>query len=208
WHISLSMWLRDYIYFPLGGSKRGKLRKYINIAVVFLISGLWHGTGLTFLVWGILHGFMRITGEILLPLRKKIASLLKINRDNMSNRFLRVAVTFFMVTFNWIFFRALSLRQALDLIKSSLLIRPWELTDGTLFNYSLDAKDFNVIVVGLIIMGINAFISEKKYNIKQKILEQGIWFKWLLFYAAIIGILIFGIYGPGYNNANFMYFNF
>ena len=73
WHISLSTWLKDYIYIPLGGNRHGKFRKYINLIVTFTISGLWHGSGLKFVAWGLLHAMYQILGEILMPARNRIA---------------------------------------------------------------------------------------------------------------------------------------
>ncbi|MBP3208702.1 MAG: MBOAT family protein, partial [Oscillospiraceae bacterium] len=80
WHISLSTWLRDYVYIPLGGNRKGAFRKYLNIIIVFAVSGIWHGSALTFLVWGLLHALYQLIGYIAMPLRDKIVEVLKIDR--------------------------------------------------------------------------------------------------------------------------------
>lgn len=84
WHISLSGWFKDYPYFPLGGSCKGKVRKYINIFIVFLVSGLWHGASWQFVIWGAVHGVMRVVGEITEKMREKIYTKLKFQRDTLA----------------------------------------------------------------------------------------------------------------------------
>ncbi len=105
WHISLSTWFRDYVYIPLGGNRKGRLRKYINTLVTFLLSGLWHGANGTFVLWGGIHGCAQIAEDVLhLHVKKKW-------------RFLSMAVVFVFVTFAWIFFRADTLQEACHVIR-------------------------------------------------------------------------------------------
>ena len=107
WHISLSSWLRDYVYIPLGGSRVALPRIYFNLLATFLVSGIWHGAGWTFVVWGALHGLYQCAGRAAKPLleKAKIPAAVKI------------FVTFCLVTFAWIFFRAESLGQAALVIR-------------------------------------------------------------------------------------------
>lgn len=100
WHISLSTWFRDYVYIPLGGNRRGRIRKYINTLITFLLSGLWHGASGTFIFWGGIHGCAQIVEDIF-GLNKK-----------RNFRYLSIAFVFLFVTFAWIFFRANTLREA------------------------------------------------------------------------------------------------
>lgn len=100
WHISLSTWLRDYLYIPLGGNRRGKARMYFNIAIVMLLGGLWHGAAWTFVVWGGIHGAMLI------------AERLRGNRPPIVPRPLRVVITFLIVTVAWVFFRSADMHAA------------------------------------------------------------------------------------------------
>ena len=81
WHISLSTWFRDYLYIPLGGNRRGKARKYINVLIVFAVSGLWHGAATSFLVWGLLNGIYQVIGSITAPLRARVRNALHLE-DN------------------------------------------------------------------------------------------------------------------------------
>lgn len=105
WHISLTSWLTDYVYKPLGGSRRGMFRQCLNTMAVFLLSGLWHGASWTFVLWGLLHG-LYMTGELLLEKRLP------------ENAWWRRGVTFLLVCFAWIFFRAETVPDALTLAKS------------------------------------------------------------------------------------------
>ena len=105
WHISLSGWLKDYIYIPLGGNRKGKVRKQINTLAVFLVSGVWHGSSLSFVFWGALHGFWNIIST---PKREDTP---------MWRQIIQMLVTFCGVTFTWVFFRAKNLAAAVTMLK-------------------------------------------------------------------------------------------
>ena len=105
WHISLSGWLRDYIYIPLGGNRKGKMRKNLNTMAVFLVSGIWHGSSMNFIIWGALHGFWNMI------------STSKKSDDPAWKQVLQVLITIFGVAFTWIFFRAKDLAAAVTMIK-------------------------------------------------------------------------------------------
>ncbi|MBR5528637.1 MAG: MBOAT family protein [Clostridia bacterium] len=106
WHISLTSWFKDYLYIPLGGNRKGKARMYINLFIVFLVSGLWHGANLTFVLWGVIHGIYRVVG--MLTKKKRDAAYEKLGMDvnGTAVRTFRKVVTFILVCFAWIFFRA------------------------------------------------------------------------------------------------------
>lgn len=108
WHISLSRWLKDYVYIPLGGSRCSKLRNYWNIFVTFLVSGIWHGANWTFIVWGLIHGFAQIIEKALGWNNKESKGFVKL---------LRIVGTFVLVTVAWIFFRMPTLSDAVLFIK-------------------------------------------------------------------------------------------
>lgn len=109
WHISLSSWLRDYIYIPLGGNRKGKMRKHLNTLAVFLVSGIWHGSSLSFVFWGALHGFWNMI------------STPKKDDDPVWKQILQVLVTILGVAFTWIFFRAKNLATAFTMMKHMIL---------------------------------------------------------------------------------------
>lgn len=104
WHMSLTRFLREYIYFPLGGSRRGKVKTYLNIMVVFLVSGIWHGANWTFIMWGLLHGTLNCLNRFTKSVWEKIP------------RALQWIVNFFIVNALWVIFRADSLGQAREFL--------------------------------------------------------------------------------------------
>lgn len=106
WHISLSTWFRDYVYIPLGGSRAGRIRHCINLFITFLVSGFWHGSALTFLAWGAMHGLLQIIETFLYPKRKAGAPARK-------KHWWQLPLTFCLVCLAWIFFRANSIQDAL-----------------------------------------------------------------------------------------------
>jgi D-alanyl-lipoteichoic acid acyltransferase DltB (MBOAT superfamily) len=120
WHRSLSTWLRDYVYFPLGGSRVVPRRRYFNVMLTFLLSGLWHGANWTFLAWGALHGAFTVVETVTAAPRDRLAGALFPGRLAIVRRGLAVAATFLLVDFAWIFFRASSLREAFAVIRALL----------------------------------------------------------------------------------------
>lgn len=119
WHITLTRFFTGYLYIPLGGNRRGKLRTYLNILIVFLVSGIWHGAGYTFIIWGLLHGVMNVVTRIFHEIKdrfsiteKEPAILRKLQKV------LAIVVTFTAVSIAWVFFRADTVSQALSVLKS------------------------------------------------------------------------------------------
>lgn len=130
WHISLSSWFKDYIYFPLGGSRCSKWKNMRNIMIVFMVSGLWHGAAWTFVIWGTLHGLYQVIGKLLKPWREKALEALHIAQDSKLLHLFRKAFTFVLVCFAWIFFRANSTSDAMLLMKK--LFTDWSISDAYL----------------------------------------------------------------------------
>ena len=209
WHISLTSWFRDYIYFPLGGSRCSRLKRYRNIMIVFLISGLWHGAAWTYVIWGGLNGLMQVIGDILKPTREKILGKLRINTASFGQKLVRILLTFVLVDIAWVFFRATDLSSALDILKSSFTVwNPWVLFDGTLYTLGLERIDFWVMILSiLLLLGVD-IIHANGIRIRDRILQQPLPVRWAVYYIAIFSILLFGIYGPGYDAASFIYFQF
>jgi D-alanyl-lipoteichoic acid acyltransferase DltB (MBOAT superfamily) len=112
WHISLSSWLRDYLYIPLGGNRKGRVRTYFNLAITMLLGGLWHGANIKFIIWGGLHGIGLVINKVILKLRPKHAIIPKWQKITSW------IITFHFVCFAWIFFRAESMNTAILMIKN------------------------------------------------------------------------------------------
>lgn len=209
WHISLTSWFKDYLYIPLGGSKKGILRKYLNKMIVFMLSGLWHGAQLTFVVWGAINGLYQVIGEILMPIREKVSDALGVNRDSEGFCVLRAIVTFTMIDFSWIFFRADSLGRAVYIIKSIFNAENiWTLFDGSLYNCGLDEKNFRFMLIAVIVLLVADFLKRKGIMVREIILRQDGYIKCLVVSFSILLIMVFGKYGPAYDAVNFIYFQF
>ena len=210
WHISLSTWFKDYVYIPLGGNRKGKIRKYFNLLVTFLISGLWHGASWNFVVWGLLHGIYRIAGEITKPLRDKCYDFLRVKRNVFSFNFLKRIITFFLVAFAWIFFRAKSVKIAFEFI-ARLFTRfnPWALFDETIYTLGLDRSEFSIFSLCVILLlAISILNYIRKKDIGSLLAEQNLWFRWIIFISIAVIILIYGEYGINFSSSKFIYFDF
>ena len=118
WHISLSSFLRDYIYIPLGGSRAGNAKKQRNLLITFLVSGLWHGASLPYVLWGALHGLLQILENLLEPIRRRLTGRLKKGEHSLLYRIPATILTFLLVDLCWIVFRAATLRDLGRLLAS------------------------------------------------------------------------------------------
>lgn len=160
WHISLSSWLRDYVYIPLGGNRKGRFRKYINLMITFLVSGLWHGSGGTFLLWGALHGSYQIIGDAAHKEHSK--------QKRLVHRMAGIVVTFALVDFAWLFFKADSLEQAFGMIERMLF--HFGLREMTYYgSYLLGDTRLNLIflLIGIVIVFWVDFLHEKNIYIEE-----------------------------------------
>lgn len=217
WHITLSSWLRNYVYIPLGGNRKGTVRKYINILVVFLVSGMWHGGGVSYLFWGALHGIYQILGALLKKPREWIARQLGLGahlpRDTFSVRhkcrkFFQVLCTFCLVTFAWIFFRAHSFNEGLEYVEKMLILDNFGFFfDTSLLQLGLSAKEINVLLVGLAVLFV-VEILQTRYSLREKISQMPVFLRWPIYWIGLLMVLIFGVYGRGYAAANFIYGGF
>lgn len=200
WHISLSTWFRDYLYIPLGGSRGGTTMKVRNIFIIFIVSGFWHGANWTFIVWGALNALY------FLPLL-----LTKNNRRNMDvvaqgnifpsiKEVLMMGVTFGLTVFAWIFFRAESLRHAIDYIggifSSSIFTRP----------EFLDNRDVKIVLILLtVFVLIEWFGREGQYAIENIVVVKSKVARWSLYFSILLILYFFGAFDE---TVEFIYFQF
>ncbi|MCQ2525044.1 MAG: MBOAT family protein [Lachnospiraceae bacterium] len=210
WHISLSTWFRDYLYIPLGGNRKGKVRKYLNLMIVFLVSGLWHGANFTFVVWGAIHGFFQVVSDCTRGFFIKLNERLKIKTDVFSFKLLRILVTFLMVSFAWIFFRSDSISDALRFIKRMFdRPTPWNFFNGEIYNLGLDRVEMNVLLISVVILLLVDLLKYlKNKTLDAFLFEQNIWFEWFVIIGLIVMIYVFGEYGPSFDAKQFIYFQF
>lgn len=183
WHISLSTWFRDYLYIPLGGNRSGTLRRYINLSIVFLVSGLWHGAGWNFMLWGALHAVFVVVELIY---RSQFG---KVNIPDA----LKMILTFFVVSIAWIFFRTTSTEQSFGII---------ELLFGGANFGSVSSHAMNGAEIIFSCFMILLLLVIEKMNWKIKPSSTGA-------FAAMSAAVIFLIYLFGvFNQEQFIYFQF
>ena len=208
WHISLSSWFRDYVYIPLGGNRRGQARKYLNIIVVFALSGLWHGVGINYLFWGLLHGGYQVLGGLSRRPKAALLRRLGVAQDSRALVLLRRLLCFLLVSFAFLFFRAPGLRAGMHMA-SAMLLGSWlpQLSGGALLTLGLDGADLLVLALALAVLLAVSLIQERQ-SLRELISRQRLPLRWTLYLLCLFAVLIFGIYGPGYDSAQFIYMNF
>ncbi|SFG26640.1 MBOAT family O-acyltransferase [Oribacterium sp. WCC10] len=295
WHISLSSWFRDYLYFPLGGSRCSFLRRYFNVLVVFIVSGLWHGSQWSYIIWGGLNGLYQIIGGILLPVRtlflrifgfdKNVLSLkknpamsgsMKIytsiapitsvvtpweksvvdqNRERFDEieeydadggmpwmseearrghlrtglfgmrigegkmtlksfsmcilKLVRIFITFILIDFAWLFFRAAGLKDALMMIdRVRFNFDAGTLSFSEIYSLGLDARNFWLLIICCLVLLLSDYVKYHGGNMRKWILEKPMLVKDVIIAAAIVFVLIFGIWGNSYDASSFIYFQY
>lgn len=210
WHISLSTWFKDYLYIPLGGNRKGKLRKYINLMIVFLVSGLWHGANWTYVIWGALHGAYQIIGEVTKPVKSKLENKLQVRTNAASYRGIKMLATFALTCFAWIFFRADTIYIAFDYIARIFTnINPWAATTGVIYSIGLERQEMNILIISVIIMILVDILKYKKNIRFENIADnQNFWVRGLIIMTLIFAVLIFGAYGYSFDAQEFIYFQF
>ncbi len=206
WHISLSHWLRDYIYFPLGGSRVKKWRWAINIIIVFFISGLWHGANYTFVVWGLLHAVFQIIGVLTQGVRDKVRGKLHMAGGGI----LSIVATFLLVCFAWIFFRANNIVDAGTAVAK--LFSDYKFSIGyisTTWNKLQLTWYFVVYSVFAIVlmMNLEKFKSEQLLG-DSKVYKHS-WVRYALYLVMAFAVIISWIYLQASDiGSSFIYFQF
>ncbi len=209
WHISLSTWLKNYIYIPLGGNRKGTMRKYGNIFATFMVSGLWHGAGFNFFLWGGLHAVYQIIGQATLPLRNKVKALIGVKEGSLSERIYQTVITFHLVTFAWIIFRAGGLMTGLSYIKNMLVSADlWVLFNGDLFKFGLSQNYLVLLLVHIVALFAIEMCTKSQQHAIEGIQRQHLVLRWAIYLVLIFDVLLFGVYGSGYDMASFMYGGF
>lgn len=209
WHISLSTWLRDYIYIPLGGGRKGVLRKYGNLIITFAFSAVWHGSGYKFLFWGMMHVAYQIIGNLTIPLKNRFYRFLGLSEQSGMRKMIQRIGVFFWVMLAWIIFRANSLRIGLQMIKKMLFVQnPWIFFDDSLLRLGLGWKEWCILLLSILLLLYVSILQEKGMAVREMILHKSVYIRWTLYILTILCIMIFGTYGFGYQGQNFIYGGF
>ncbi len=213
WHVSLSNWLRDFVYIPLGGNRRGLLRQCVNLSIVFLIFGIWHGGGFTFIFWGALHALYQIVGLIVRQIR--------LLRSTGSIKFFRIILTNILITIAWVVFRSDTIEQAFGIIHRLVFgganiegcISFWEL--------GLGIKQWILLILLILSMFVFGIIQERRANsmVIEKTQRKSnsriavaydvpVAFRYGFYIVCAMIITIFGVYGYGFEAQDFIYSGF
>lgn len=198
WHISLSSWFRDYVYIPLGGSRCSRARYYFNNMVTFAASGLWHGANWTFVVWGILNGVYTSLSHSTSKIRKKISNQLYSDRTEYLHKVLQVLITFTLICFSWIFFRANTIGDAFYIIMHLFPLRSTSL-NGVVSNYQLVCA-----AVFLLILFICHYFGRNR-NAVSNFFYHHRTVRYVCYLFVFTLIMMFGVTG---NETAFIYFQF
>jgi D-alanyl-lipoteichoic acid acyltransferase DltB (MBOAT superfamily) len=201
WHISLSTWFRDYLYIPLGGNRVSLKKWSINILIVFLVSGLWHGAYWTFVVWGGLHGIYLITYRLSKNFKDRFSCYTIPANSSFLNRVLKIGTTYFLVTFAWIFFRANTLSDAqyicLNLLtgtgKFLLRIHDTGYVRSIIGQLGVTQEELIIVIISISILEAIELAQENP-NIWSKFSCLPMWLRWAGYYILAILILFFGAY--------------
>jgi len=204
WHISFSRWILDYIFKPLQISLRG-WREYgiaVSLLITFLISGLWHGANWQFLIWGGVHGVYLAAAVFYKPWQKKIHEALHLKKNPLLG-YWQVFVTFNLVCFAWIFFRANSIADAGYIVKN-ILNGPQYLASLQQYVAALlaDRLEIYILILAAIIVSIK-HVSSRYFG--KRLTGIPLWVRWPAYYCIAMVVIVFGVYGT---KSKFIYFNF
>lgn len=218
WHISLSSWFRDYLYIPLGGNRVPRPRWFLNLFIVFLVSGLWHGANWTFVVWGALHGVYLIVGIVTHDARstmwdrfggwhsappdwwrgeRGIAAALRLPAIR---EWISVLATFHLVLFAWIFFRANSIGDAFLILQRMFVADP---ASPSIPYVALDKFQLAIALAAIVFMEL-VHLFERRRGMRRLLSGKSLWIQWPFYYALILAILLTGVFAE----QEFIYFQF
>jgi len=217
WHISLSTWFKDYLYIPLGGNREGKWKNMRNLAITFLLSGLWHGANWTFIIWGGLHAFYLIFAMLTENVRKNIRKSIGLTRYEAIDHVFQSTVVFLLAAFAWIFFRAKTVGDAFVLVRKFIIAIPsyihnllsnpkflW--LEDLLFNNSLKFVWFDMLILVIaIFLMFTIHRKQEDGSFAEFLNSKNKFTRWGIYFSCILFILFFAVY---HDNNEFIYFQF
>ena len=196
----------DYLYIPLGGNRKGRIRRFVNIMIVFLVSGLWHGAMWSYVLWGGLNGIYLIAENLMNGLGDKVNRFVK--REAVTTKIAKAIFTFCLVDISWFFFRTQGIESARNMILKMFEMKNFEIIfDGALYQI-MDQRNFMIMLLSIVLLMIVDILHTKGISIRCWLSKQSIWFRWLTYVVMVESILVFGIWGVGYDKSAFIYFQF
>ena len=209
WHISLSTWLKDYVYIPLGGNRKSKVRQCLNLFITFLVSGIWHGNGWTYMVWGCIHGLYQIMERLLYPLRKMLLDKSHIKTDCFSYRLFHAIPTFILVDFAWLFFRSPSIPDAVGIIKQIAGNFQFQSSiTEKLYFVGCDQRMLTILGIELLVVLLVDLLHESNISIISWLNRQNKLFRWILYLSGVLVLIIGMIHDYGLDASTFIYASF
>ena len=226
WHITLGAWFKDYIFYPisltrgiktLGKKARKKLGKHygqvfqtlIPLFAVWLCNGAWHGTGWTFLFYGMYYFVLIVLGELAEPLVASAAGRLGIDRKGVPWRVLQGAKMLAIIFTGELFFRAPSMQVGVAMFTSIFTgLGRGGLTQGALLTLGLSWMDFVPVILGLLAMLAVGVLHERGVHIRERVASWKLGWRWGFYYLALFAVLVFGVYGLGHTPAELIYASF
>jgi len=195
WHVSLARWFRDYLYIPLGGNRVAKWRQYLNVMIVFLVSGLWHGAAWTFIIWGALNGLYQIIHGLLAAPRRLFGRM-----PGWLASSIAIFLTFHAVALAWVFFRASSVKSAWAVLTKIYGAIPQLPALAAAYNWTGEFY----LSVGLIGFLMTVEILDERKPVSARLLAMPRVFRWAFYYAIVFAILVIGVW----NTKGFVYMSF
>jgi D-alanyl-lipoteichoic acid acyltransferase DltB (MBOAT superfamily) len=198
WHISLSTWFRDYVYFPCGGSHCSKVKMYRNLLITFLVSGLWHGAAYNFIIWGGYHGINQILGRVLQPVKDRVRDILHIGDKSNIRKVLDIFATFCLIAYGWMLFYAPNIQFIIDVTKGYFDLGMPYIHQTTIFFFGIGfmilfVKDYK-----------DEYLSKHAIAFGQKYPRVVVACNYLKYAVLAVLIVWIGILGGG----QFIYFKF
>lgn len=227
WHITLGAWMKEYVFYPLAISKKfislgrttrkifgnylGKLiPTCLAMLITFLLVGIWHGSSMKYIVFGLYNGFWIILGILLGPVLKDWnEKKLHVNTGTRSWHLFKILATMLIVMVSKVFGIAPDMYSSMQIIRSMFTVfNPWVLFDGSLLSYGLDGANLMILALATAVLFFVSLKQEQGVHLRDELAKQNLAFRWIFYLGAVFCILIFGIYGIGYDAASFFYMQY
>ena len=226
WHITLGVWMKEYVFYPVMrtkfytnlnqswrekfGKKKGKqYATFTAMFILWLTVGIWHGGDWKFVIGsGLLHWFYIVMEEVLAPPCAHFMEKFRINAKGRTVGVVRIVRTFFLVCIGDLFFRAASVGDAFAMLRESVSVwNPSVLVNGSLFELGLEQIEVFIVAVALLLLYLVSLLQQKG-SVRERIARMPLPVRWMIWYALLFGVILFGCYGPGYSASEFIYQGF
>ncbi len=198
WHITLTTWLRDYIFVPLCKGKKKRSEIYFAIVITFLVSGIWHGAAWNFVLWGLIHGFYRVFGDYSKHFRGKMASFIQLDRSPVLHNWWKITITFLLVCFSRVFFRSDSVTHAFENAQLFLTLNSWK-PSGILKAFEIfSLLDLVFFIFFFIILQLFQYIERKHNSTWEWLSQRSIFARFAVYIFIIVSVLIFSVSAKGF----------